>query len=71
MKACLSRRSKTGMGEDNWVLREVQLGLGVSDGGGQYIEGAGGVSRKQSNGGTGFNKTLTFTTEPRIGAAPD
>ena len=55
MEACLDRQPKNGTREDNRVQRAVQLSLGVADGrGGQYTEGEGGGSRKQTNGGTGF-----------------
>ena len=55
MEACLARRSKTGTGENKRVQRAVQLSLGVVYGsGGQYTEGEGDGSRKQSNGGTGL-----------------
>ena len=55
METCLVRQSKTGTREENKVRIAVQISLGVTDGrGGQYTEGEGGGSRKQSNGGTGF-----------------
>ena len=54
-ESCLDRKSKTGTREDDRVQRAVEVGLGVVDGrGGQYTEGEGGGSRKQSNGGTGL-----------------
>ena len=55
-EACLARQSNTGTREENRVQRAVQLSIGVADGrGSQYTEGEGDGSRKQSNGGTGFN----------------
>ena len=55
MGACLSRRSKTGMRVEYWVLRAVHLSLRVANGrGSQYTEGEGDRSRKKSNSGKGF-----------------
>ena len=55
MEACLDRRSKTGTRRENRVQRAVLLSFRVVDGrGSQYMEGEGGRSIKQSNGGTGF-----------------
>ena len=55
MEACLARQSKTGRREENMVQRAVQLSIGVVDGrGGQYTDGEGGGSIRQSNGGMGF-----------------
>ena len=55
MEDCLDRRSKTVTMEDTRVKIVVQIILRVADGrGGQYTEGEGDGSRKQSNGGTGF-----------------
>ena len=46
MEACLVRRSKTRMREDNRVQRAVRISIGVVYGrGGQYTEGEGGESR--------------------------
>ena len=32
IKSCLVRKSKTGTGEENRVLRAVQISIGVADG---------------------------------------
>ena len=73
MGACLSRRSKTGMRVEYWVLRAVHLSLRVAKGrGSQYTEGEGDRSRKKSNSGKGFyDKILTIATEPGIVAVPE
>ena len=71
-EACLARQSNTGLREENWVQIVVHISHGVADWREiQYTKGEGDGSRNQSNGGTGFNKTLTLATEPRLIAVPD
>ena len=55
MEYCLTRKSKTGAREENWVQIAVQLSLGVADGrGSQYTEDEGGGSRKSQTMGQGL-----------------